>query len=162
MANNVQGLTIKNNLFRNCAYFGVLICSCCGGKLPPRDVLIESNVFENTYQWNGQEAPCSMMIGGVRIQNLTFRNNTYETPLCFSNTQHVNTKFVGNLGATGTCAGGVDLRLQRLADARCSANDRRGRVTSSAIEPQRARLAPQGRRRGDRQGEPDRVPGHRP
>jgi hypothetical protein len=107
MANNVQGITIKNSLFRNCAYFGVLISSCCGGTLPPRDVLLESNVFENSYQWNGQEAPCSMMIGGVRIQNLTFRNNTFETPMCFSNTQHVNTKFVGNVGRIGSCPSAV-------------------------------------------------------
>jgi hypothetical protein len=124
MANNVQGLTIKNSLFRNCAYFGVLISSCCGGQLPPRDVLLESNVFENTYQWNGQEAPCSMMIGGVRIENLTFRNNTYETPLCFSNTQHANTRFVGNLGAIGSCASGVTYVNNVWRTRTCSSSDR--------------------------------------
>ena len=124
MANNVQGLTIKNSLFRNCAYFGVLISSCCGGQLPPRDVLLESNVFENTYQWNGQEAPCSMMIGGVRIENLTFRNNTFETPLCFSNTIHANTRFVGNLGASGTCASGVTYVNNVWQSRTCSASDR--------------------------------------
>ena len=136
MANNVQGLTIKNSLFRNCAYFGVLISSCCGGTLPPRDVLLESNVFENTYQWNGQEAPCSMMIGGVRIQNLTFRNNTYETPLCFSNTQHVNTKFVGNLGRAGSCASGVTYAYNVWSDNSCSSTDvRDANVSSQWMNP---------------------------
>jgi hypothetical protein len=124
MANNVQGLTLKNNLFRNCAYFGVLISSCCGGQLPPRDVLIESNVFERTYQWNTQGAPCSMMIGGVRIENLTFRNNTFQTGLCFSNTQHANTKMVGNLGAVGGCAGGVTYAYNVWTSRTCSSTDR--------------------------------------
>jgi hypothetical protein len=124
MANNVQGLTIKNSLFRNCAYFGVLISSCCGGQLPPRDVLIESNVFERTYQWNTQGAPCSMMIGGVRIENLTFRNNTFQTGLCFSNTIHANTRMVGNLGAVGGCASGVTYAHNVWTSRTCSPTDR--------------------------------------
>jgi hypothetical protein len=124
MANNVQGLTIRNSLFRNCAYFGVLISSCCGGQLQPRDVLLENNVFEHTYQWNGEKAPCAMMIGGVRINNLTFRNNTYETPVCFSDTQHVNTRFVGNLGSSGVCADGVRYVNNVWSSDTCSSSDR--------------------------------------
>jgi hypothetical protein len=136
MANNVQGLTFRNNLFRNCAYFGILISSCCGGQLPPRDVLIESNVFERTYQWNTQGAPCSMMIGGVAINNLTFRNNTFQTPLCFSDTRHVNTKFVGNLGAAGSCNDGVTYAYNVWTSHRCSGTDvQNAGVMSQFVNP---------------------------
>ena len=66
-------------MFRNCAYFDVFITHLYGTE--PRDVLIENNVFERTFQWNGQKAPYGLMVANwlSKMENFTIRNNTFET-----------------------------------------------------------------------------------
>ncbi len=103
LANSPQGMTIRNSIFRNCAYFGALIATCCGSTAPPRDVLIENTVFERTYQWNRQPAPYSLLVSGITAANFTFRNNTFQTEPGFNETTWVNSRMVGNLGTLGSC-----------------------------------------------------------
>lgn len=104
MVNDIQGMVIRNSIFRNCGYFGLMI-SHLFADLSPRDLTLENNVFEHTMQWNGQRAPYSMLIGPINAVNFVFRNNTFETPPTFNQTTFSGTsKMVGNLGAmTGSC-----------------------------------------------------------
>jgi hypothetical protein len=105
MVNDVQGMIIRNSIFRNCGYFGVMI-SHLFADVSPRDVTLENNVFEHTVQWNGERAPFSMLVGPINAVNFVFRNNTFETPPTFNQTTFTGTsKMVGNLGAmTGSCS----------------------------------------------------------
>ena len=123
MANDMQGMTIKNSRFTNCGYFGLMI-SHLMGELPPRDVVLENNVFEQTYQWNGQPAPYSMLIGPINANNFVIRNNTFVSEPTFNNTTWSNgSKFVGNLGALSKCQDRRHLRQERV-DRRVLQRDR--------------------------------------
>ena len=116
-AGDVQGLTVKNSLFRNCAYFGLFLTHYLG--TDPKNVVIENNVFEHTKQWNGQDAPYSMMVAGhiTKMDGFTFRNNTFETEVGIEPTNLVNTKMVGNIGVAATLQGRRDVLLQRVVFA---------------------------------------------
>jgi hypothetical protein len=125
MVNDVQGMVIKNSIFRNCGYFGVMI-SHLFADVGPRDVTLENNVFEHTVQWNGQRAPFSMLVGPVNAINFVFRNNTFETPPTFNQTTFTGTsRMVGNLGAmTGSCSKMAYSRNVWTATT-CGATDKR-------------------------------------
>jgi len=136
MVNDVQGMTIKNSIFRNCGYFGVMI-SHLFANVGPRDVTLENNVFEHTVQWNGQRAPFSMLVGPVDAVNFVFRNNTFETPPTFNQTTFSGTsKMVGNLGAlTGACPKMAYSRNVWTATT-CGPTDRKdGRAVSQFVDP---------------------------
>jgi Concanavalin A-like lectin/glucanases superfamily len=129
-ANHVQGLTVRNSVFERCGYFNIAVSECCGGTLPPRDLVLENNVFGQTYRWdNGAKltAPCALIMGANRWggQNV-FRNNYYTTPPCYSGTTFATpAKASGNVGPTGMCHSGIVYRYNVFSDRTCGDGDRR-------------------------------------
>ena len=122
-AGDVQGLTIKNSLFRNCAYFGLFLTHYLGNE--PKDILIENTVFEHTKQSSGQDAPYSMMIADymTRLENYTLRNNTFESEVSIGQGSPVNFKMVGNIGIAASCKGGVAYSYNVWTSRTCSSTD---------------------------------------
>ena len=123
LAVSPQGLTIRNSIFRNCSYFGTLIATCCGGTRDPRDVLIENTIFEQTYQWNREPAPYSMMVSGIQADNFVFRNNTFQTEPAFNDTTLTNSRMVGNLGPLGSCQDTMTYAHNVWTSLTCSPTD---------------------------------------
>ena len=123
---HVQGLIVRNSLFENCSYFNILASECCGGNLPPRDLVLENNVFRQTWRWdNGPKptAPYSVLLGdndwGGQV---VFRNNLFETPVLFNGSKFVNpAKLSGNVGSHGQCYPGV-VYSHNIWDGRTCAN----------------------------------------
>ncbi len=124
-AGDVQHFTVRNSLFRNCAYFGLFITHLYGTE--PRDVLIENNVFERTFQSNGQKAPYAMMVANwlSTMQNFTFRNNTFETEVALLPPTGQNVRMVGNIGIASTCHDAVRYAHNVWTSGKCDATDRR-------------------------------------
>ena len=94
-------------MFKQSAYFGLFLTHYMGNE--PKNVLIENNMFETTKQSNGQDAPYSMMVADymTRLENYTFRNNTFESEVSIGQGTPVNIKIVGNIGVAASCKGGV-------------------------------------------------------
>jgi hypothetical protein len=136
MANDMQGMVVKNSRFTNCGYFGLMI-SHLMGDLPPKDVVLENNVFEQTYQWNGQPAPYSMMLTRVNANNFTFRNNTFVTEPAFDATTWSNgSKFVGNLGLLTECQPGVSYASNVWTGVTCGTGDKRtSNLSANFVNP---------------------------
>ena len=136
MVNDVQGMTIRNSSFRNCGYFGLMI-SHLMGELAPRDVTLENNVFEQTYQWNGQPAPYSMLIGPIDANHFVIRNNTFVTEPTFNNTTWSNgAEFVGNLGALNSCQSGAGYAKNVWTNVACGASDKKTtNLTGQFVDP---------------------------
>ena len=65
-AGGVQGFTVRNSIFRNCAYFDIFFTTLNGPD--PKDVLLENNVFEVTKQWNGQNAPYAVNVRELALE----------------------------------------------------------------------------------------------
>ncbi len=124
-AGDVQNLTIRNSMFRNCAYFDVFITHLYGTE--PRDVLIENNVFERTFQWNGQKAPYGLMVANwlSKMENFTIRNNTFETEVAMQPTTAQNVRMVGNIGVAASCHNGVQYSHNVWTSRQCGPTDRR-------------------------------------
>jgi len=136
MVNDMQGMTIKNSRFTNCGYFGLMI-SHLMGELPPRDVTLENNVFEQTYQWNGQPAPYSMLIGPIDANHFVIRNNTFVSEPTFNATTWSNgSKFVGNLGALSTCQTGVPYTNNVWTNVTCGSTDKKSsNLSANFVDP---------------------------
>ena len=136
MVNDMQGMTIKNSRFTNCGYFGLMI-SHLMGELPPRDVVLENNVFEQTYQWNGQPAPYSMLIGPINASNFVIRNNTFVTEPTFNNTTWSNgSKFVGNLGVLNKCQTGAAYTSNVWTGVTCGTTDKKtSNLSGNFVDP---------------------------
>ena len=124
-AGDVQGFTVRNSLFRNCAYFGLFITHLYGTE--PKDVLIENNVFERTFQANGQKAPYAMMVADwlSKMENFTFRNNTFETEVALLPDVAQNVRMVGNIGIASTCHDDVQYSHNVWTTSQCGATDRK-------------------------------------
>ena len=133
-AGDVQGLTIRNSMFRNCAYFGLFVTHLAG--TPPKNHVIENNVFETTKQWNGQAAPYSMMVAEhvKTMDTFTFRNNTFESEVALGSASVVNTKMVGNIGIAATCKGGVTYSYNVWTQRTCGSTDRQASNVKSFFQ----------------------------
>jgi chitodextrinase len=113
-AMGVQGLTVKNSRFRNCAVFNAYVGKI-GSDPNPRDVLFENNVMEPSIDVGSRPAYYSMIFDKAAFQNVTLRNNTFAQEVLFgdssTNTSFSNTLVVGNiLPKNGTCNAGVTFR----------------------------------------------------
>ena len=124
-AGDVQYLTVRNSIFRNCAYFGLFITHLYGTQ--PSNVLIENNVFERTFQSNGQKAPYALMVANwlSKMENFTFRNNTFETEVALQPETAQNVRMVGNIGVAASCHDGVQYSHNVWTSRQCGATDRR-------------------------------------
>ena len=124
-AGGVQGFTVRNSVFRNCAYFNIFFTRLNGPD--PKDVLLENNVFEVTKQWNGQNAPYAINVANwlSRAENFVFRNNVFGGDVAIQPATIVNMRLVGNVGRIASCKSGVSYSHNVFTSASCSASDQR-------------------------------------
>ena len=135
-AGGVQGFTVRNSIFRNCAYFDIFFTTLNGPD--PKDVLLENNVFEVTKQWNGQNAPYAINVANwlTKAENFTFRNNVFGGDVAIQPTTIVNMKLVGNVGAVASCKGGVSYSYNVFTNAKCSTTDKQvGMALTQFVNP---------------------------
>jgi hypothetical protein len=139
----VQGITVRNSVFRRCGFFGILAGNgtFAGGAPGVRDFVLENNVFERTLCWansggcpaSGSEdsnpntgpAPYSLMFGADPFTNVTIRNNAFQTEPSIDKPSYTNARFVGNVGAHGLCVSDLSYSHNVLSDARCGGGDKR-------------------------------------
>ena len=77
MALGVQGLTIRNGRFSNCAVFDILI-SRSGTDPAPTNITIENTVLEASKDVDGSDAFYAMQTGGDVLNGLVLRNNVWQ------------------------------------------------------------------------------------
>ena len=138
----VDGFTVRNSIFRNCAYFDIFFTRLNGPD--PKNVLLENNVFEVTKQWNGQNAPYAVNVANwlSQAQNFHFRNNSFGGDIAIQPTTIANMKLSGNIGAVASCKSGVRLLAQRLHERQVLGHRQAGgRRHEPVRRPGRARLA---------------------
>jgi hypothetical protein len=137
----VQGITIRNSLFRRCGFFGILAGNgnFAGGAPDVRDFVLENNVFERTLCWansggcaasgsedsnpNTGSAPYSLMFGADPFINVSIRNNAFQTEPSINKPSYTNARFVGNVGAHGLCVSGLTYRYNVLTSGPCGTGD---------------------------------------
>ena len=135
-AGGVQGFTVRNSIFRNCAYFDIFFTTLNGPD--PKDVLLENNVFEVTKQWNGQNAPYAINVANwlSKAENFTFRNNVFGGDVAIQPTSIVNMKMIGNVGAVASCRSGVSYSYNVFTAAKCSTTDKQvGLALTQFVNP---------------------------
>ncbi|MDA0168671.1 hypothetical protein OJ998_06200 [Solirubrobacter taibaiensis] len=136
MVLGVQGLTIKNSRFTNCAVFDILI-SRLGGDPLSRDIVIENTVLEASKDVDGSDGYQSLLTGTDPIDGLTLRNNTWDLGMAFQG-PITRGHFVGNIGRVASCADGVNYSRNVFTDRRCGATDRLVRgAFSQFVNPQK-------------------------
>lgn len=133
-----DGFTVRNSLFRNCAYFDIFFTTYMGPN--PTNVLVENSVFERTFTDGHSPAPYSINISDhlTRAENFTFRNNTFQTEILIQPSGPIsNMTFANNIGAGG-CRAGVTFINNVWSNDKCSASDRRAaNVMSFFVDPAR-------------------------
>src|SRR5918994_2280795 len=107
----VQGLTVRNSRFRNCAVFNAYVGKI-GSDPNPRDVLFENNVMEPSIDIGTTPAFYSVIFDKAAFANITLRNNTFAQEVLFGQstpeTTYTNTLMVGNILPKGwNCGGGA-------------------------------------------------------
>lgn len=120
LAAGVQGLTIRNSRFSNCAVFDILI-SKIGDDPDPSDVRIENTVLEPSKDVDGSNAYYSLMTG-LLVKGLTLRNNVWGLGISFQG-RIENGSIVGNIGEA-PCLAGVSYSHNVFTDRACGATDR--------------------------------------
>ncbi|WP_211233057.1 choice-of-anchor Q domain-containing protein [Solirubrobacter soli] len=128
LALGVQGLTIRNSRFTNCAVFDILL-SRIGADPPPRNVVIENTVLEKSIDLGDKPGFYSLMTGADPLDGLTLRNNVWDLGLALQG-PIANGHITGNIGRAASCADGVRYTNNVFTDKRC---DRSDRVVPSAF-----------------------------
>ena len=94
-AGDVQGFTVRNSLFRNCAYFGLFITHLLrhrAARRADREQRVRAHL-----PGERPEGPYAMMVADwlSKMENFTFRNNTFETEVALLPTVANNVRMVG-------------------------------------------------------------------
>jgi hypothetical protein len=128
---DVNGLTIRNSHFYNCATMDVFFTyGTWWNPKPPSygNITLENNIFEHSTKAGGGWHYYSVYIGwtgdgGGPINGWTVRNNTFEIPATFDQAHEsaTDSRWVGNLGSWD-CLSGVTFRNN--VGKRCSASDK--------------------------------------
>jgi hypothetical protein len=133
-AGGVRDFVVRNSIFRNCTYFDIFFTTFQGPD--PRDVLLENNVFEETRLWDGAEGYYSVMVPNwlSRVDNFTFRNNTFGSALIFEPSVLSNVRVQNNLGEqeSWSCKPGVAYSHNVWRTGKCGSTD----VAASGLEGQ--------------------------
>jgi endonuclease YncB( thermonuclease family) len=123
---SVQGLTVRNSRFSNCAVFNVLIT-----RMPtdddPRDIVFENNVFERSRDVGAASAYYAMGIhAAVTLNSLVLRNNVWAQPISIGTTVQSG-RAVGNIGVggwDGGCQKGLAYSHNVFTTKACGPHDR--------------------------------------
>jgi endonuclease YncB( thermonuclease family) len=120
---SVQGLTIRNSRFHNCAVFDILFTRL-GDDPSPSNILVENTVFEaskDVGSANGYYVLATHEV--VDINGFVLRNNIFELPFQVMGTVS-NARAVGNIGILANCQPGVSYSHNVFAAGRCSGSDK--------------------------------------
>ena len=159
-AGSVQGLTIRNSRFHNCAVMDVMVTQLNGPQ--PRDVVLENNIFETPRDLNGTgSAYYSFLVhANVTLNSAVIRNNVFESPIN-GDAKIQSGRFVGNIYAQGTttdCPPGATKNYNVMTDGKCATSDKLVPAAFSQFANPGAgdwRLKSGARR--DRRKQPDRL-----
>lgn len=105
-AASVQGLTIRNSRFTNCAVFDVFITKL-GSDPQPTDVVFENNVFEHSTNVgaNTRAYAAFAIQTEAKLNHIVLRNNTWEQGWQQENGAIASGRVVGNLGESDWSGG---------------------------------------------------------
>jgi hypothetical protein len=135
---SVQGLTVRNSRFTNCAVFDVLIT-----RMPsdpnPRDIVFENTVFERSRDVGGASAYYTMAVhSAVTLNSLVLRNNVWAQPISVGTTVQSG-RAVGNIGVggwDGGCQKGLRYSHNVFTTKRCGPHDRvKPKAFSQFVDP---------------------------
>ncbi len=123
---SVQGLTVRNSRFSNCAVFNVLIT-----RMPtdedPSDIVFENNVFERSRDVGAASAYYAMGVHSlVTLDSLVLRNNVWQQPISIG-TAVQSGRAVGNIGVggwDGGCQKGLTYSHNVFTTKACGPHDR--------------------------------------
>ena len=119
---SVQGITIRNSRFHNCAVFDILFTKL--EEPSPSNILLENNVFEASKDVGNQNGYYVFATHQVTdINGLVMRNNVFQLPFQVMGTVR-NARAVGNIGGTANCQPGVDYAYNVFTSGRCSGTDK--------------------------------------
>jgi hypothetical protein len=108
-AADVQGFTVRNSQFRNCAIMDLFITKLSG--VNPRDVLIENNFFDITGSHGGSPSKgyYSLVVANHldNATNFTIRNNS------FAESMSIDSGSLSNFNVEGKRRAAVHLPLRR-------------------------------------------------
>jgi endonuclease YncB( thermonuclease family) len=125
---SVQGITIRNSRFHNCAVFDILFTKL--NEPSPSNILLENNVFEASKDVGNDNGYYVFATHQVTdINGLVMRNNVFELPFQVMGTVR-NARAVGNIGRVANCQPGVDYAYNVFTSGRCDGTDK---VASSAF-----------------------------
>lgn len=118
----IQGLTIRNSRFTNCAVFDVLI-SKIGEDPVPRDIVIENTVLEASKDVGGKDGYYSLMTGSDTLHGFELRNNVWDLGLALQGPL-VDARIAGNIGRFASCSDTARYAHNVFEDKRCGASDK--------------------------------------
>jgi endonuclease YncB( thermonuclease family) len=126
-ADGVQGLTIRNSRFTNCAVFDVFITKL--GDSMPSNVVFENNVFEHSTDVGADStAYAAFAIHGiVKLNSIVLRNNTWEQGWQQEDGAILSGRVVGNIGEadwTGGCRPELKYSHNVFTEKKCGPTDR--------------------------------------
>jgi hypothetical protein len=126
---SVQGLTIRNSRFSNCAVFALLI-GRLGDDPVPRDIVIESTIFDETKDVGDRPGFYSFMTGAEHFDGFVLRNNVWKQPPALQGS-FSRARMVNNVGRAPKCAPGWEYSHNVFTDHRCGRSDKlvRGALT---------------------------------
>ncbi len=131
-----QHFTVRNSIFRNCAYFDIFFTKLGGPD--PKDVLLENNIFEQTYTDGHSNAPYALNVSNwlSKMENFTIRNNTFGSAIAIQPTTIVGSRFSNNIGPDSPCNSGLTFSHNIWADGTCSPTDKKvAGVMSQFLDP---------------------------
>jgi endonuclease YncB( thermonuclease family) len=120
---SVQGMTIRDSRFHNCAVFDILFTRL-GDDPSPSNILVENTVFEaskDVGSANGYYVFATHAV--VDIDGFVLRNNIFQLPFAVMGTVR-NARAVGNIGILADCQPGVSYSHNVWAGGRCSGTDK--------------------------------------
>jgi endonuclease YncB( thermonuclease family) len=123
----VQGLTIRNSRFTNCAVFDVFITRL--GDSMPSDIVFENNVFEHSTDVgsNSTAFAAFALHPVVKLNRIVLRNNTWEQGWQQEDGAILSGRVVGNIGQadwTGGCRPELTYSHNVFTKKKCGATDK--------------------------------------
>jgi endonuclease YncB( thermonuclease family) len=137
LALGIDGLTIRNSRFRNCAVFDILISRIADSDPAPRNILIENTVFEASKDVGSAPAYYTFMTGAVHFDGFVVRNNVWEQPPALQGS-YSRARMSGNIGLASTCQSDITYSHNVFVDHKCGPSDVSARGAMSQFANRRA------------------------
>jgi hypothetical protein len=125
-AADIQGLTVRNSQFRNCAIMDLFITKLSG--VNPRGVVIENNFFDKTGSHSNalSKGYYSLVVANHldNATNFTIRNNSFNESMSIDAGTVSNFRVEGNVGPLSACRSGVTYGANVWQSRTCANTDK--------------------------------------